>query len=179
MTNDVSNWFRYFSNDQNGVLENCLASHTNKNPTAFSPWFFFLSEEKSEQFDALSQKSSHLYPMLLLIEFSLMRNRAVGEFAATAAILCTFFALRFARTECAQIKVITPTTANDYRFLRLCVVMLWCAVDVLCNFSNCLTLELQKIQSQTAGRKRDREPCIIYNVATFILTLCHFCHPIQ
>ena len=128
MTNDVSNWFRYFSNDQNGVLENCLASHTNKNPTAFSPWFFFLSEEKSEQFDALSQKSSHLYPLLLLIEFSLMRNRAVGEFAATAAILCTFFALRFARTECAQIKVITPTTANDYRFLRLCVVMLWCAV---------------------------------------------------
>ena len=94
--------------------------------------------------------------MLLLIEFSLMRNRAVGEFAATAAILCTFFALRFARTECAQIKVITPTTANDYRFLRLCVVMLWCAVDVLCNFSNCLTLELQKIQSQTAGRKRER-----------------------
>ena len=156
MTNDVSNWFRYFSNDQNGVLENCLASHTNKNPTAFSPWFFFLSEEKSEQFDALSQKSSHLYPMLLLIEFSLMRNRAVGEFAAAAAILCTFFALRFARTECAQIKVITPTTANDYRFLRLCVVMLWCAVDVLCNFSNCLTLELQKIQSQTAGRKRER-----------------------
>ena len=117
--------------------------------------------------------------MLLLIEFSLMRNRAVGEFAAAAAILCTFFALRFARTECAQIKVITPTTANDYRFLRLCVVMLWCAVDVLCNFSNCLTLELQKIQSQTAGRKREREPCIIYNVATFILTLCHFCHPIQ
>ena len=104
-----------------------------------------------------------------------MRNRAVGEFAATAAILCTFFfALRASR---AQIKVITPTTANDYRFLRLRVVLLWCA-DVLCNFSNCLTLELQKIcLRRLLGRKR--EPCIIYNVATFILTLCHFCHPIQ
>ena len=104
-----------------------------------------------------------------------MRNRAVGEFAATAAILCTFFfALRASR---AQIKVIMPTTANDYRFLRLRVVLLWCA-DVLCNFSNCLTLELQKIcLRRLLGRKR--EPCIIYNVATFILTLCHFCHPIQ
>ena len=59
------------------------------------------------------------------------------------------------RASRAQIKVIMPTTANDYRFLRLRVVLLWCA-DVLCNFSNCLTLELQKNMSQTTVGKEER-----------------------
>ena len=53
-----------------------------------------------------------------------MRNRAVGEFAFAAAILCSFFAGRAATR--AQIKVITPTAAptitDSYVYMLVCLI---------------------------------------------------------
>ena len=156
MTNDVSNWFRYFSNDQNGVLENCLASHTNKNPTAFSPWFFF---EWGEERAVRCTK-----PKIITFVSNAAVDRVFFDAKPSCWRVCCYscnfmhffcFALR-----AHGMRANKSDNANNRQRLQIptfmCCYAMVCCADVLCNFSNCLTLELQKIQSQTAGRKRER-----------------------
>ena len=172
MTNDVSNWFRYFSNDQNGVLENCLASHTNKNPTAFSPWFFF-SEWGEERAIRCTK------PKIITFVSNAAVDRVFFDAKPSCWRVCCYscnfmhffcFALR-----AHGMRANKSDNANNRQRLQIptfmCCYAMVCCADVLCNFSNCLTLELQKIQSQTAGRKRERESHASFTMSRLLFWL--------
>ena len=82
-----------------------------------------------------------------------MRNRAVGEFAFAAAILCSFFC--WARCYASANKSDNANRrANDYRFLRLYVGVLDMCSVIFQSLSDSPTKKISESEKKTCSSSR-------------------------